>query len=293
MTLYFINKIYFSFSNSIFQINKTYLVIMAIVAAFNPINEVLTSFDVLSENGLRLLIATVISSVADLILMIFYVQRLAKLIAQSAEVSVVPRTSHINPVDFAAVSAAGSGPASGSTSPNPPSPTFTSLSSPKSSPPRSPPGSPSRSPSLSTSHAHIATLSIESMDLRHSGIVRTVSRSFDRKVTIEVPKDLVLVTIKNALLSFIGITSSFAVLIMRGCAMIAGNEDLILTSSVRCLDGMINIIVMYLMFAHSQPYYQKLCRKCHNGVQKCCFCITHSAILKKNSKQNGKEQREI
>ena len=74
MTLYFINKIYFSFSNSIFQINKTYLVIMAIVAAFNPINEVLTSFDVLSENGLRLLIATVISSVADLILMIFYSQ---------------------------------------------------------------------------------------------------------------------------------------------------------------------------------------------------------------------------
>ena len=113
------------------------------------------------------------------------------------------------------------------------------------------------------------------------------------KVTIDVPKDLIMVTTKNTLLSAIGIVSSLAVPMLRVCMLIDGQEDVILVSSCRCLDGMVNIIVMYLMFAHSEPYYRTLCKLCHDGVQHCCFCVTHSAVLKRKAKAAEMKQSEM
>ena len=50
---------------------------------------------------------------------------------------------------------------------------------------------------------------------------------------------------------------------------------------LRCIEGNVNITILFLMFGFNKNIYYSLCNRCHNRCQQCCINKTQKAVLSK------------
>eukprot|EP00483_Globobulimina_turgida_P000120 UN00120 len=102
---------------------------------------------------------------------------------------------------------------------------------------------------------------------------------------VEIDGRLLKTITKSTLLSVIGLLSSFWLHIEMFVKFIENNTDGALFRAIACVDGAVNVIVMYLIFAFARPYYEIGCKWCHIGMLKCCSCVTKKAVLRANESE--------
>ena len=100
------------------------------------------------------------------------------------------------------------------------------------------------------------------------------------EVHVHVDEKIVKTITKSTLLSLIGISTSLWLNIEYLVMASQTKTDGVLIRAVGNLDGAINAISMYLVFSFAKAYYNVGCRLCHNGMSKCCVCVTKRAVLK-------------
>eukprot|EP01083_Nonionella_stella_P095106 266927_1 len=102
--------------------------------------------------------------------------------------------------------------------------------------------------------------------------------------TVTVSHKLVRTITKTTLLSLIGILTSFWLHLEMMASGIKGDTEAVLYRAIASIDGAVNIICMYLIFAFARPYYDIGCKWCHIGMSKCCLFVTKKAVLKAKQK---------
>jgi len=100
---------------------------------------------------------------------------------------------------------------------------------------------------------------------------------------VHVDKNLVRTITKSTLLSLIGIMTSFWLHIEMIVMAIKGESDGALVRALASIDGGINVICMYLVFAFARPYYDIGCKVCHVAMSKCCIVATKRAVVRAHS----------
>mmetsp|Transcript_36646 Transcript_36646/g.60328 ORF Transcript_36646/g.60328 Transcript_36646/m.60328 type:complete len:420 (+) Transcript_36646:34-1293(+) len=104
-------------------------------------------------------------------------------------------------------------------------------------------------------------------------------------VEIKLSETLVNSVTKSTLLSLIGILSSFWLHIEMMVLIIKDDTDGVLLRAISAMDGAVNIICMYLVFAFSSKYYNFGCKCCHNGMRHICERWAKKSVISKSQSQ--------
>ena len=119
-----------------------------------------------------------------------------------------------------------------------------------------------------------------------------------RRMTVMINERLIDVITKSTLLNFIGQISSCTLIgyISYQCAVIIEHqipdiEERWFTALLRCIDGVINTVCMFLVFGYAAPYYDMGCKYCHCGMRKCCKSVAKNIV--KQRREIGKEGIEL
>merc|ERR1719461_1427183 len=100
------------------------------------------------------------------------------------------------------------------------------------------------------------------------------------KAHVDRHSDMFSTMARMTLLSCFGIASSFGLHIYMFVAIVNNanmKSDGVMIRAISNVDGAVNCICMYLMFAFAKPYYAIGCKVCHIGMARCCKKITKRA----------------
>ena len=101
------------------------------------------------------------------------------------------------------------------------------------------------------------------------------------RIKVHVNKKMIGIATKSMLLSLIGIISSFWLHIEMIIRFARDNTDGVLFRALASFDGAVNLICMYLIFGFAAPYYDVGCKCCHFGLEKLCKKFSKKAVIYK------------
>ena len=102
---------------------------------------------------------------------------------------------------------------------------------------------------------------------------------------VNVNEKIVQTITKSTLLSLIGILTSMWLNWEMLIDAIQETSDGVLFRALASFDGAVNVICMYLVFSFAKTYYDFGCKLCHNGMSKCCLCVTKKAVLRERTQE--------
>lgn len=119
-------------------------------------------------------------------------------------------------------------------------------------------------------------------DLQNCGSGKGDTR---QRQEVTVSGTMIYLITKSTLLSVIGMSSSCLVIVYLFISITVGAGKIgpSLGTSLRCLDGVINVVCMYLVFGFNAMFYRSGCKGCHYVVAKCCSRMSKKAVVKMRS----------
>ena len=105
------------------------------------------------------------------------------------------------------------------------------------------------------------------------------------EIHVNVDEKIVQTITKSTLLSLIGILTSMWLNLEMLIEAIQETTDGVLFRAIASFDGAVNAICMYLVFSFAKTYYNIGCRLCHNGMSKCCLCVTKKAVVRDRTQE--------